>query len=35
MVQRIKAFASNHDDLSSIPGTYTWEGDNQLPQVVL
>lgn len=35
MVQRIKAFAANHDDLSSIPGTYTQDGESQLPQVVL
>lgn len=35
MVQRIKAFAANHDDLSSIPGTYTQEGESQLPQIVL
>ena len=30
-----KALATNSDDLSSIPRTYTVEGENQLPQVVL
>lgn len=35
MVQRIKAFAANNDDLSSIPGTYSREGESQLSQVVL
>lgn len=35
MAQQVKAFATKHDDLSSIPGTHIAERENWLSHVVL
>lgn len=35
MGQQIKVLAPNSDDLSSILGTHTLEGENQLPHTAL
>lgn len=35
MAQQVKVLAAKSGELRSIPGTYTVEEENQLPEVVL